>query len=164
MRIPGRAAAAITLMVLTVYACSAAATPPAAIGAVSAVAVTFSDHMQELAADDPRLTTDAVASAIESELRAHQLYAPDDTSAHRTLAVTVEGFSSELSSNATLFGYTFRNLMLIGRVQVQGDGAGGQTAFDVHARASQSNRDPGAAAGSLTGLYTRFAVLTLTGL
>src|ERR1700722_14019123 len=46
-----------------------AAAPPIATGAVSAVSVTFSDHMQELAASDPRLTRDAVASAIESELR-----------------------------------------------------------------------------------------------
>jgi hypothetical protein len=141
-----------------------AAAPPAAAGAVSAVTVTFSDHMQELAAADPRLTTDAVAGAIESELRAHQLYTPGNASVHRTLAIRVEDFSSQLSSNATLFGYTFRNLMLIGTVQVQGDAAVGQTPFDVHARANQSNRDPGAGAGSLTGLYTRFAALTVADL
>jgi len=44
------------------------------MGAVSAVSVTFSDHMEELAASDPRLNPDALVSAIESELRAFQLY------------------------------------------------------------------------------------------
>jgi hypothetical protein len=141
-----------------------AAAPPVAAGAVSAVSVTFGDHMQQLAAGDPRLTTDAVASAIESELRTHQLYSPGNGSVPRTLAIKVEDFTSQLSSNATLFGYTFRNVMLIGTVQVQGDTAAGQRPFDVHARASQSNRDPGASAGSLSGLYTRFAVLTVADL
>jgi len=120
--------------------------------------------MQELAASDPRLTRDAVASAIESELRAHQLYSPGKGNVPRTLAIRVEDFTSQLSSNATLFGYTFRNVMLIGTVQVQGDAAAGQTPFDIHARARQSNRDTAASAGSLSGLYTRFAVLTVADL
>ena len=154
---PGAAAAPPTVVV-------SAAAPPIATGAVSAVSVTFSDHMQELAASDPRLTRDAVASAIESELRAHQLYSPGKGNVPRTLAIRVEDFTSQLSSNATLFGYTFRNVMLIGTVQVQGDAAAGQTPFDIHARARQSNRDTAASAGSLSGLYTRFAVLTVADL
>jgi len=83
---------------------------------------------------------------------------------HRTLAITVEDFSSELSSNATLFGYTYRNLLLIGTVAIQGEAAAGQSPFDIHARVSQRSRDPDAGAGSLTGLYTSFAALTVMAL
>ncbi len=166
--IPRTAAAAISLALLLLGAC---ATPERAHdevqparAAVSAVTVTFSDHLQELAAADPRLTTEAVASAIESELQAHQRYRPGDTSVHRTLSIRVEDFSSELSNNATLFGYTFRHLMLVGTVQVLGDAAAGPSPFDLHARISQRNRDPGASAGSLAGLYRSFAAQTLAAL
>jgi hypothetical protein len=152
---------------MTLCGCAAvvsATAAPAAVAAVSTVTVTFSDHMQELAASDPRLTPDAVASAIESELRTHPLYVPGTPSVHRTLAVKVEDFSSELSSNATVFGYTLRKVTLIGTVQVQGDAASGQLPLEVHARASQRNRDPGASAGSLSGLYSRFAALAVADL
>jgi|HubBroStandDraft_5_1064220.scaffolds.fasta_scaffold155566_2 hypothetical protein len=135
--------------------------PAGAEQAVSAVSVTFADHMEELAAGDPRLTPDAVASAIENELRAHRLYTPGERGVQRRLAIKVEDFSSELSGNTTLFGYTARNLVLIGTVQVLGDAPAGQSPFDVHARVNQRNRDPGASAGSLSDLYARFAALAV---
>jgi hypothetical protein len=120
-------------------------------GAVSAVAVSFSDHAQQLAASDPRLSPGAIALAIEGELRAHQLYAPATDGVHRTLAITVNG-------------YTFRNAVLIGEVQVQGEPGASQPPFTVHARTRVTNRGSGANAGSLAGLYARFAVLTVADL
>jgi hypothetical protein len=133
-------------------------------GAVSAVAVSFSDHAQQLAASDPRLSPGAIALAIEGELRAHQLYAPATEGVHRTLAITVNDLTSTLASNATVLGYTFRNAVLIGEVQVQGEPGASQPPFTVHARTRVTNRGSGANAGSLAGLYARFAVLTVADL
>jgi hypothetical protein len=136
----------------------------AAGGAVSAVAVNFSDHAQQLAAADPRLTPAAIASAIEEELRAHQLYAPAADHVQRTLAITVTDLTSTLASNATVLGYTFRNAVLIGEVRVQGEPGATPPPFTVHARTRVTNRGAGADAGSLGALFARFAVLTVADL
>ncbi len=149
---------------------SGASAAPAALpailtsGAVSAVAVTFSDHAQQLAASDPRLTPGAIALAIEGELRAHQLYAPAADGVHRTLAITVNDLTSTLASNATVLGYTFRNAVLSAQVQVQGAAGAIPPPFTVHARTRVTNRGSSANAGSLAGLYARFALLTVADL
>jgi hypothetical protein len=134
----------------------------AALGPISAVIVTFNDHMQQLAASDPRLTPDAIAAAVETELRAHQLFASGAASVHEALAITVEDFNSTLATNVTVLGYTFRNVVLTGSVLLRARPASGRPAFTVHARAHVTNRDPGA--GSLAGLYGRFAVLAVAAL
>ncbi len=135
-----------------------------AMGAVSAVTVTFSDRAQELAAADPRLSPDEVAIAVEHELQAHQLYAPAAANVQRTLAITVQDFTSSLASNATLLGFSFHNVMLAATVQVQGAAAAGWPPFDVHARTRISTRDVGADGGSLSDLYKQFAVQTVADL
>src|SRR5580704_11020081 len=126
------AAAAITAAVVALGACSAvgpahedsepdltAAPQSVAVTAVSAVTVTFSDEAQQLAATDPRLSPDAVAIAIEHELQLHQLYAPAAANVHRSLAIVVQNFTNALASNTKVLGYTYRNVMLNGTVQVQ---------------------------------------------
>ncbi|MEJ0006917.1 MAG: hypothetical protein WDM77_11265 [Steroidobacteraceae bacterium] len=126
--------------------------------------MTFNDHVQQLAASDPRLTPAAVALAVEGELRAHQLYAPGADSVHRTVAITVQDFNSSLASNASVLGYTFRNLALIGEIRVQDAPTGAGTPAAIQARTRAANRDSAAQAGSLAGLYARFAVLTVADL
>jgi hypothetical protein len=180
MRISGRLAApAITALVLILCGCTvpppmAAAAPEApfppavapsqAGGAFSAVSVTFSAQVQQLAASDARLNTDDIATALENELSAHHLYAPAAADVQRTLAISVENFSNTLASNASLLGYSFRNVELTGDVLVKGDPALADMPFDIHARARVTTRDAGAGGGSLAGLYTRFAVLTVAAL
>jgi hypothetical protein len=142
-----------------------ASTPAAQPGdTVSAVIVTFDDQMQQLAAADPRLSTDDIAIAVENELSAHHLYAPASAAVHRTLAITIANFSNSLASNATVLGYTFRNVALTGDVQIKGDSAVAGMPFDVHARARLTTRDAGSGSGSLSVLYQRFAVLTVAAL
>lgn len=119
--------------------------------------------MQQLAAADPRLTPDDVAAAVERELAAHHLYDPAAAGLHRTLAISIANYTNSLSSNASVLGFTFRSVALTGDVQVKGDPAMAGT-FDVHARARLTTRDSGASAGALGGLYTRFAVLTVSAL
>jgi hypothetical protein len=121
----------------------------------SAVTVTFSEHAQALAAADPRLSPIEVATAVEHELAAEQLLAPG--TAAPPLAITVEDFTSTLASNASVLGYTFRNVMLLGAVTVTGPT--GRASIDVHARARLTSRDASGKAGSLRPLYTRFAEL-----
>jgi hypothetical protein len=147
---------------ITGLAAGSIAPSAVAVGPISAIIVTFNNHMQQLAASDPRLTPDAIAAALETELRAHQLFASGAASVHGTLAITVEDFNSTLASNVTVLGYTFRNVVLTGSVLLRAAPAGGRSAFTVHARAHVSNRDPGE--GSLAGLYGRFAVLTVAAL
>jgi hypothetical protein len=173
------AAPAITAAVLILCGCAlpppgAAAAPEAPSppvvppsqtgGAFSAVIVTFGDQVQQLAASDARLNTDDIAAALENELSAHQLYAPAAADVHRTLAISVENFSNTLASNASLLGYSFRNLELTGDVLVKGDPALADMPFDIHARARLTIRDGGSGGGSLAGLYARFAVLTVAAL
>jgi hypothetical protein len=173
------AATAITAAVLILCGCTvppptAAAAPEApspplapasqAGGAFSAVIVTFSDQVQQLTASDPRLNTDDIAAALENELSAHHLYAPVAADVHRTLAISVENFSNTLASNASLLGYSFHNVELTGDVLVKGDPALADMPFDIHARARVTSRDAGSGGGSLTGLYTRFAALTVAAL
>jgi hypothetical protein len=121
----------------------------------SAVTVTFSEHAQALAAADPRLSPIEVATAVEHEMAAQQLLAPG--TAAPPLAITVDDFTSTLASNASVLGYTFRNVMLIGTVTITGPA--GRASIDVHARARLTSRDAGGRAGSLGPLYTRFAEL-----
>jgi hypothetical protein len=137
---------------------------PQAGGAFSAVNVTFSDQVRQLAASDPRLSTDDIAAALENELSAHHLYAPAAADVHRTLSISVENFSNTLASNASLLGYSFRNVALTGDVLVKGDPALADMPFDIHARARVTSREAGSGGGSLTQLYTRFAVLTVAAL
>jgi len=146
-----------------VAAQAAPSAPPASITAISAVVVTFTDHARQLAAADPRLTPDEIGLAVETELQAQGLFAPAAPGVHRTLAISVEDFTDALASNATVLGYTFRNLVLIGAVQVQGESAGGRGPFTVHARARVGHREAGGS-GSLAGLYRRFAALTVADL
>jgi len=175
MRTPGIiCATVITVALASLCACTgagraqadserdlAAAPQSGEFGAVSAVTVTFSEQAQQLAATDPRLTPDAVAIAIEHELQLHQLYAPAAANVHRSLAIVVQNFTNALASNTKVLGYTYRNVMLNGTVQVQDGAAAGQPAFDVHARVRISSRGSDAEGGSLTPLFTRFAVVTV---
>jgi hypothetical protein len=121
----------------------------------SAVTVTFSDHAQELAAADPRLTPTDLATAVEQEMAAQQLLAPG--TAAPPLAITVDDFTSTLASNASVLGFTFRNVMLIGDVTVMAPA--GRASIAVHARARLTTRDGSGKAGSLEPLYRRFAQL-----
>jgi hypothetical protein len=141
-------------------AAAATAVAPGTVGVFSAVTVTLSEHAQQLAAAEPRLTATAVATAVEHELQAQQLLAPG--SAAPTLAITVDDFTSTLASNAMVLGYTFRNVLLIGEVTVPGPAA--RPPFDVHARARLTTRDARGSAGSLGPLYTRFAQLVVADL
>lgn len=142
-----------------INAANVAAAPPAG-GPFSAVTVSFSEHVQQLAASDPRLAATAVATAVEHELQAQQLWAPG--SAAPALAITVEDFTSTLASNAVVLGYTFRNVLLIAVVTVPGPAA--RPPFEVHARARLTTRDAGGTAGSLGPLYSRFAQLLVADL
>jgi hypothetical protein len=121
----------------------------------STVTVTFSEHAQELAAADPRLTPTDVATAVEQAMAAQQLLAPG--SAAPPLAITVADLTSTLASNAAVLGFTFRNVMLIGDVTVIGPQ--GRAMIDVHARARITSRDASGRAGSLQPLFRRFAQL-----
>ena len=139
--------------------------PPSPAGsAVSAVIVTFTDPVQQLAAADPRLTADDIAIAVENELTAHHLYAPAAADVHRTLTISIANYSNSLASNASVLGFTFRNVALTGDVQIKGDSAVANMPFDVHARARLTTRDAGSGGGSLSALYSRFAVLTVAAL
>jgi hypothetical protein len=126
----------------------------------SAVTVTLSEHAQELAAADPRLTATEVATAVEHEMAAQQLLAPG--TAAPPLAITVDDLTSTLASNASVLGYTFRNVILIGDVTVTGPA--GRATIDVHARARLTSRDASGRSGSLGPLYTRFAQLVVADL
>ncbi len=136
----------------------------ATVGPFSAVVVTFSDHVQQLAASDPRLATDEIASAVAGELSANQLYAAAAAGVHRTLAITIIGFTDSLASNTSVLGFSARNLALVGEVQIKGDPAVSDAPFDVHARAHLNSRKAGAGTASLQGLYARFAVQTVASL
>jgi hypothetical protein len=177
MRTPLIAAAtAITLAALSLCACTTfsradddagsdtqtATQEAGAFGPVSAVTVTFGEQAQQLAATDTRLTPDAVAVAVEHELQRHHLYAPASPSVHRSLAITVENFTNELATNTRILGFTYRNVMLNGMVQVQG--AAAQPPFDVHARVRITSHTTTAEGPSLAQLYTRFAVVTVAAL
>jgi hypothetical protein len=157
----------ITLAVASLCACvdvghDASAAPQAGEnGPVSAVTVTFSDEVKQLAATDPRLTPDEVAIAVEHELQAHQLYAPAAPNVQRSLAITVQNFTNSLASNTKILGYSFHNMMLNGTVQLQGAAGSGQPAFDVRARIRIRTRSADAEGGSLAQLYARFAVVTV---
>ncbi len=87
-------------------AAAASATAAGIPRVFSAVAVTFSEHAQALAAADPRPVALEVATAIEQEMAAQQLLAPG--TAAPPLAITVDDFTSTLASNASVLGYTFR--------------------------------------------------------
>jgi hypothetical protein len=121
----------------------------------SAVTVTFSEHAQELAAADPRLSPGEVASALEQEMAAQQLLAPG--TAAPPLAITVDDFTSTLAGNTSVLGFSFRNVLLIGDVTVTG--REGRATIDVHARVRLTSRDASGKAGSLAPLYRRFAQL-----
>ncbi len=97
-------------------------------------------------------------------MQTHQLYAPAAAGLHRTLTITVEDLSTTLASNATVLGYTFRNVMLTGGVKVEDKSAAERSPFEVRALARMADRAPDAAVGSLARLYTRFAVLTVADL
>ncbi len=135
-----------------------------AVGAVSAVSVTLSDNAQQLAAADPRLNAAAVTAALEQELQAHQLLVVGSPNVHSTLTITVDDFTTELASNATVLGYTFRSAMLIGEVTVQEGSALVRPSFTVHARVRLTTRDTGGKSASLEALYTRFAQVVVADL
>ncbi|HTC54382.1 MAG TPA: hypothetical protein VK700_20770 [Steroidobacteraceae bacterium] len=161
------AATALTAALVALCACSSA--PPVAAQAAplapfSAVAVTFSDHLQQLAASDSRLATDDIASAVTGELSANQLYAPAAPGGHRTLAITIISFTDSLAGNTSVLGFSGRNLALVGEVQIKGDPAVSDAPFDVHARAHLNSRTAGAGTASLRDLYARFAVLAVASL
>ncbi|HTV80797.1 MAG TPA: hypothetical protein VMF03_21280 [Steroidobacteraceae bacterium] len=126
----------------------------------SAVEVTFSEHARALAAGDPRLTTGAVAAAVERELAAQQLLAAG--SGGPVVDITIDDLSSTLASNASVMGYIFRNLLLIGEVAVPGPA--GRPPFVIHARERVVSRDASETAASLDPVYLRFAQLAVAGL
>ncbi|MEJ0006916.1 MAG: hypothetical protein WDM77_11260 [Steroidobacteraceae bacterium] len=130
---------------------------------VSGVTVEFDANMQALAASDPRLTTAAIAIAIENELRAQQLYAPAAASVHRTLSVSVEDFTNTLAGDTSVLGFASHNLVLLGEVQVKGEPPPARPPFEVHARARFTSRG-GSTSGSLAELYETFAILTVANL
>ena len=147
---------------------SAPSTPTSApapdpMSMVSGVTVEFDANMQALAASDPRLTTTAIAIAIENELRAQQLYAPAAASVHRTLTVSVEDFTNTLAGDTSVLGFAAHNLVLLGEVQVKGEPPPARPPFEVHARARLTTRG-GSSSGSLTELYETFAILTVANL
>ena len=121
----------------------------------SAVTVKFSEHAQEIAAADPRLSPLEVATAIEAEMAAQQLLAPG--TAAPALAITVDDFTSTLAGNTSVLGFMSRNVMLIGDLTVTG--REGTATIDVHARARLTSRDASGKGGSLQLLYRRFAQL-----
>lgn len=133
-------------------------------GAVSAVTVTFSERAQQAAASDARLTPDEVATAVERELQAHQMYEPASADVRRSLAIIVENFTNSLAGNASVLGFSFHNVVLVATVQVQETGVLGQPPFEVRARARITTRDVGATGGSLSDLYAQFAALTVADL
>jgi hypothetical protein len=165
---PGRDAGTVASAAMPAAPPGSPQTPDAAVsptgGAISAVSVTLSVQAQQLAASDPRLNPDEIAVAVENELAAQHLYAPAAADVHRTLAVTVQDFTNSLASNAKVLGFTFRSVALSGDVKIKGDPAAPGPPFHVHARVRLSTRDSGAGAGSLQGLYARFAVLTVAAL
>jgi hypothetical protein len=126
--------------------------------------VTFSARAQEAAATDPRLTPDEVAVAVERELQAHHLYEPASADVRRSLAITVQDFTDSLASNTSVLGFSFRNAVLVATIQVQETTVPAQPPFEVRARARITTRDAGANGGSLSDLYTQFAVLTVADL
>jgi len=130
---------------------------------VSGVSVEFDANMQALAASDPRLTTAAIAVAIENELRAQQLYAPAAANVHRTLAVSVEDFTNTLAGDTSVLGFASRNLVLLGEVQVKGEPPPARPPFEVHARDRLTSRGS-SSSGSLADLYETFAILTVANL
>jgi hypothetical protein len=170
MRTSGILAAALLTAQLALCACSAVPPAPTASTAAttlapfSAVTVTFSDHLQQLAAADPRLATDDIAAALSSELGAHQLYAPAAAGVHRTLAITIIGFTDSMAGNTSVLGFKARDLALVGEVQITGDPALSGPPFDVHARTRLTRRDASAGSGSLQELYARFAQLAVADL
>jgi len=143
-----------------INAAAASATAAGIPKVFSAVTVTLSEHAQELAAADPRLTATDVATAVEHEMAAQQLLAPG--TAAPPLAITVDDLTSTLASNAAVLGYTFRNVMLIGDMTVTGPA--GRATIDVHARAHLTSRDASGRSGSLEPLYARFAQLVVADL
>jgi hypothetical protein len=161
------AATVLSLAVASLCACAdvgrdATAAPQAGqVAPVSAVTVTFSDEVKQLAATDPRLTPDEVAIAIEHELQAHRLYAPAAANVQRSMAITVQNFTNSLASNTKILGYSSHNMMLNGTVQLQGAAAAGQPAFDVRARIRIRSRSADVEGRSLAQLYARFAVVTV---
>jgi hypothetical protein len=142
-----------------INAAAASATAAGIPKVFSAVTVTLSEHAQELAAADPRLTATEVATAVEQEMAAQQLLAPG--TAAPPLAITVDDLTS-VASNTSVLGYTFRNVMLIGDVTVTGPA--GRATIDVHARARLTSRDASGRSGSLEPLYRRFAQLVVADL
>ena len=167
-------ATVITLAVVSLGACTgigrapedsagdaAAVAPADAIGPVSAVTVTLSDQAQQLAAIDPRLSADDLAIAVEHELQLHQMYAPAAADVHRSLAITVQNFTSSLGSSTKILGFSSYTVMLNATVQVQGKAAADLPPFDMRARVRLTNRAADAEGGSLAQLYARFAVVTV---
>ncbi len=85
-------------------------------------------------------------------------------SVHSTLVITVDDFTTELASNATLLGYTFRSALLIGEVTVQEGSALVRPSFTVHARVRLTTRDTGGTSAPLGPLYARFAQVVVADL
>jgi hypothetical protein len=133
-------------------------------GAVSAVSVTLSDTAQQIAAADPRLDAAAVTAALEQELQAHQLLVVASPSVHSTLTITVDDFTTELASNASVLGYTFRSAVLTAEVTVQEGSALVRPSFTVHARVRLTTRDTGGRSASLEPLFARFAQVVVADL
>jgi len=132
--------------------------------AISAVTVTFGERAQQAAASDARLTPDEVATAVERELQAQQMYEPASADVRRSLAIIIEDFTNSLASNTSVLGFSFHNVVLVASVQAQGSGMVGQPPFEVRARARITTREGGATAGSLADLYRQFAELTVANL
>ena len=138
-------------------AATAAAVTAAGIPRVfSSVTVTFSEHAQELAAADPRLSPTDVATAVEQRDGGPAAAGTRDAGA--AAAITVDDFTSTLASNASVLGFTFRNVMLIGEVIVTGAGRAAPRSTCMRGRVSRAAM-PAAGPVRLAPLYSRFAQL-----
>jgi hypothetical protein len=157
------AAILMSLVAMGLSSCATVSAPTATLAPIAAVRVVLSEPVRQLSAADPRFNADAIAGALETALSARRLYAPAPE-AQRTLLITVTGFTNELASDTSLFGFSFRNVGMMAQVQVK-EGATSSVPFDVHARVRLSHRgDAASDAGSLDTLFARFAAQTVADL
>jgi hypothetical protein len=128
------------------------------------VTVTLTLPAQEKAATDRRFKEDAVAAAIENELRARKLLAEDDAKAERTVAVVIDDFATQPTSNAVIFGYVVSEGTLTGDVDVRATSGQQLQAFQVTAKSRLVMPASGEDNHALHALYNKFAKLAVDGL
>jgi hypothetical protein len=136
-------------------------TPGPSRSPLKGVTVTLALPAQEQAATDGRLKEDAVAAAIESELRAHKLLAEDDAKAERTMAIVIDDFAIRPTSNTVIFGYVINEGTLTGTVDVHGTSGQQLQTFQITAKSRLVIPASGEDDHALRTLYNKFANLTV---